>query len=963
MKDGPQFGSHHRHATLASEYAAAQALLQHAAGFDRDPEILPALARIGRAAGADRAYVFRVSDIVHVENTHEWCAEGILAMQAELQQIPFTVGEAFWSGFRRAGYFLLEDVEALAYGSELRQSLVEQGIRSLIAAPLWRDGQAHGFVGLDYVRRKRCFAAVEIAQLQGFAATLDLALLSHERKQLNIRLQADVQSARDRIAAMISALPELLFETDGSGIVTGFHQSRPLTFALAPEEVIGRPLASILPRHLVGICEQAMEQARQSGWSEMYDYALRIDGAMKRFALHVTSSGDARERRPQGFLFVVRDITESDMQDTRIRQLGQAAELSTNLIMLTGADRRITWMNQASVTRSGIALKDAIGELPSDILRYSADDGGLQLREFCAILDQGADIQQEVRALDHRGLPYWLDLNVQPLRNRDGEIQGYMVVGSDVTFRKLAEVRALRDRQNTMDASRDAIAIVQPNGRLVYLNPLFRDLLGIARDAPAETLIWQDISPETFAPDLQIILPQLYSRGDWTGEVTLHVTNGSDRYFDTSMSVQDDGSFLIIAREITDRKAAEMQQALLREKLQIAQSRQLVAQLAGGLAHDVANVLAVITQSLEILRPVVPAAASISLERIEVAAEQAQSLVGNLTRLGQRSTARNRIALDQSIAQAADLLRPSLGPDVALHLNLPSSMLAVTGGQTAVMQVMLNLMLNARDAICTQARDGHAEHIRVTLRQATAVDRTPPLDLGVLLDGHDYAVVEIADSGPGIAPEIRYQMLNPYFTTKGAKGAGLGLSIVSDILLQHAGALRVTSLPEQGTVFTVFWPMHDPLSDARAASAKTTDTPLDGMQVLLVDDDDTTLKTFSRVLVRAGADPVCCIDPYEALQTFAADPQTWDAVVTDHDMAGMTGSELASELHKLDSALPVILVTGANRLPSAGNPAIVTTLRKPVANELLVAALGNAKRRSAKGARDETHDVASVDRG
>ncbi len=943
-------------ADLVAAYAEAQVALQHAIGFDTAPDILSALASIGQATRADRAYLFRIREMVYVENTHEWCREGIMPMQAELQQIPFSVGDAFWSGFRRNGCFLLEDIEALAFGSDLRQVLRDQDIRSLIAAPLWRDGEMHGFIGLDYVRGKHHFSQTEIALLKGFAASLDLALHGHERELQRRRMQAEVQSAHDRIGAMVTALPELLIETDARGVVTGFHQSAPMTFALAPEEVIGQPLEAFLPAHVVGMCRKAMVEARQSGWSDMYDYTLQIDGVAKRFVLHVTSSGNARDGRQHGFLFVVRDITESFMQDTRIRQLGRVAELSTNLIMLTDADRNVTWMNPAAVSRTGIALEDAIGQLPSTVLRYSSDDGGVQLRAFCALLDQGQDIEQEVRAIDHRGLPYWLNLNVQPLRDPAGETRGFMVVGSDVTLHKLAEVRALRDRQSAMDASRDAIAIVQPDGQLTYLNPLFRQLLGIPLDVAAETLVWHDIRPESFTPELQTILPELYSAGHWAGEVTLLVPEGADRVFDVSMSVQDDGSFLAIAREVTDRKAAEMQQALLREKLQVAQSRQLVAQLAGGLAHDVANVLAVITQSLEMLKPVVAPPASESLNRIESAAEQARALVGNLSRLGQRSSSRNAIALDQSIRQATDLVRPSLGPEIALHLDLPAAPLEVMGEQTAVMQVMLNLMLNARDALAGTDGTGSAGHIRVRLRRTRAADLAAPLDLGVVIDGQPYGLVEIADSGKGIPPGIRRQMLEPYFTTKGAGGAGLGLSIVTDILQIHEGALRVLSTPGEDTVFQVFWPL------LRSSYEPATE-PLRDMQILLVDNDDTMLAGLSEALSQAGADPVSCIDPREALGAVRADPACWDAVVTDHDMGSMSGSKLATELHKLNPDLPIFMVTGANKLPCATNPAITMVLRKPVSASVLVNVLLKSKQRHMHRAGETTHDTAPVDSG
>ena len=920
--------------------------LQRAISAGGAPDIHSALARIGAATGASRAYLFQVRDQIFVENTHEWCAPGIEPMQAELQQVPISVGEAFWAGFFENNLFILNDVAALAYGSELRQTLVEQGIRSLMAAPLWQDGEIRGFVGLDYVTTKHHFCAVEKALLQGFAATLDAALHSHVQRRERHRLQSDLQSAHDRIAAMVTALPELLIETDSQGLVTGFHQSQPLTFAITPEEVIGQPVEALLPTDVARLCRKAMAEARQTGWSDLFDYTLQIDGDPKRFTLHVTASGSLRSGAQHGFLFVVRDITESYLQATRIRQLGRVAELSSNLIMLTDAERRITWMNPAAIDRSGITLDSAMGKLPSEVLRYGQNDK-TQVDSFCALLDQGQDILQEVRAHDSRGVPYWLNLNVQPLRDQAGATQGFMVVGNDVTVQKLAEVRALRDRQSAFEASRDGIAISQPDGLLSYLNPAFRNFLGISQTA--KRLYWHDIEPQGLFPGLSSIMPALYGSGHWADEVTIRNPEGRDRFFDASMSVQDDGSFLTIVREITERKAAEKQQALLREQLQIAQSRQLVAQLAGGLAHDVANVLAVITQSLEMLRPVVGPPAAENLKRIEAAAAQAQALVGNLTRLGQRSAPRAPLDLGQIIVQAADLLRPSLPQEVELKVDLPQDPITMIGDATAVMQVILNLMLNARDALATVTDAVRERRVAVSLRLASPEDLAAPVDLGVLLDGRTYACVEVLDTGVGVAPENRQYILDPYFTTKGTQGAGLGLAIVADILRAQQAALRLQSTQDAGSVFTAFWPLDTSDPDIASDAAPYGEQPLEGMQVLIIDNDEDILIALSDILARAGAEPVSCDDPCDALEAFEEDPHSWDAVVTDHDMERMTGRELATRLHARRPDTPIIMVTGAQKLPFATNPAINAILHKPVTDTLLVAVLLKARFRHIHG--------------
>ena len=954
---------------LVSGYEAAQALLQSSPDSSLDQDISTALEMIGAAADADRAYLFVVSDTIFVENTHEWCRPGITPVQADLQQVPLSAGDPIWATFQSEGFFCSSDVTALPFGSDLRQMLTEQQVRALIVVPLWQGREIQGFAGLDYVRGTRDFSLIERALLRGFAATLDAALQRRRQALRHQRLEAELQAARSRIAAMVTALPELLIETDIDGIVTGFHQSNPLTFALSPDEVIGRPPESFLPGFAARLVRKAMSEARESGWSDLHAYTLKIDDKPKRFALHVTASGNPGDGPLRGFLFVVRDITESYEQDTLIRQLGRMAELSTNLIMLTDADRHITWMNPTAVTRTGIPLAEAIGQRPSDILRLAEEQPDLA-RRLCEDLENGAEVMQEVCALNQRGLPYWLNLNAQPLHDNDGRRQGFMVVASDVTFHKLAEVRALRDRQSVFDASHDGISISQPDGHLTYLNPVLRNVLGVAQDTPVETLYWHDITPESFNAQMPSILPQLYAKGFWEGEVTLSDPDRPDRFFEFSISVQEDSNFLTISREITARKQAEKDQALLREQLQLAQSRQLVAQLAGGLAHDVANVLAVVSHSVEMLKPGSTPQAIASLEQIEAATTQAQALVRNLTHLGQRGANRALLDLPTILTEAAALVRPSLAPRLNLSLDLPDTGIQIFGDKTAAMQVMLNLMLNARDALSGGASDMAPEtlqgRISVRLCEAPVQTRLHQADIGVTLAGRRYALVEVTDTGTGIAEDVHDHILDPYFTTKGTQGAGLGLAIVGDILLRNDGALKVCSTSGAGTTMQVFWPLaEEALADLPANLHEPDAQPLAGMQILLVDNDDSTLMEHAAMLHRAGAETASCIDPRDAMAAVRASPDEWHAVVTDHDMGAMTGAELAHKLVEIRENLPVIVASGGNRLNSSGDSGqsdVRVTLRKPVSEPVLVSVLLNVKLRSPFSSRDPDQANAPSDR-
>ena len=970
MEDASDFL--HQHLTtdellaMSAEFARAQGLLQSRIG-PISPILDDILEIIGKAGKADRAYLFMVRDAAFIQNTHEWSRPGVAPMRDELQQVPLSVGERVWSAMRCNGVFLCPDVSAMACGSEFRQILVDQHIQALILAPLWNGQALRGFIGLDYVCKTHHFNELEQNLIVGFAATLDLALRNEEKQSLNYRLSGDLETLRGRMAAMVAGLPELLVETDTRGIITAFHQSNPRSFDLQPEDVIGKPPEAIVPDSVARVVRVAMAEARESGWSETRSYSLHVEGERRRFGLHVSARRDRPDAPVSGFVHVVRDITQSYEQDNLIRRLVRVVEHTSNMIFLADAEGFITWMNPAAMDRTGVSLEQAAGKQPTDILRLGQSNPEV-LDDICATLAGGAEVREEVRAIDKHGAPYWVSLNMRPLYGPDGRWEAFMVVATDITRHKLAEARAMRDRICVFDASRDGICISQADGRLTYMNPVLRAMLGVAQDTQIETHYWHDFTPDYFNEHVPRILPQLYATGHWDGEVVLSVPDLPERTLELSISVQDDASFLTISREVTARKQAEKDQALLREQLQIAQSRQLVAQLAGGLAHDVANVLSVVAHGAEALKRDATPLALENISRIEAATEQAQSLVRNLTRLDQRRQDRVALDLPQVLREGAALIRPSLAQGTSLTLTMPETGLQILGDKTSAMQVVLNLMLNARDAL-NSVRVGRKDQkgrISVRLSQAPVRDSIKQSDFGVILAGQPYALIEISDTGPGIAESQRDHILQPYFTTKGQKGSGLGLAIVGDILLQNDAALTVRSSPAAGTTMQVYWPLAPEDHVPSGAAPVTCSEPLAGMRVLLVDNDDAALMQLERMLAAAGAETASCIDPREAIAAVAAAPDEWDAVVTDHQMGAMTGIDLAFKLSAIRDSLPVILVTGGNRLYVSaflGQSKVALTLRKPVSGSVLVSVLFDLKLRNALSTRKLDILDASTDRG
>lgn len=930
-------------------FAHAAQALQRCAPLESDAALDTVLGDIGQAMGAQRAYVFEIVDSVFIRNTHEWCDSDIAPMKPHLQHVPYSVGSVFWERFSEVGSIHIEDVGDLLQTSELRQILEEQDIAALIAAPYWRNGEMIGFVGLDYTKGPRAFSIEEDNLMRGFAAQVGMLRALERTTRDALRHEADLSRARTQLGATIAALPELLVETDRNGIIVGFRQSAPLTFAATPQEVIGQAPEAVLPDHLARICRKAMREVDLFGWSQSHDYTVESPVGLKWFTLYATArSRDAEHHAAgsHGYLFVVRDVTHAQRQDQRVRHLVRSVEVSTNMVMLTDADRRIRWLNPAAAERTGYSAQDAEGLRPSEVLRLAETEPDI-VADLCHTLNNGHAIHQELQALSRDGTTYWLDLNVQPLHAPNGSVDGYTVIGIDTTSHKLAEARLLQDRSLAMRASHEGIAIIRPNGRLSYANPALRRFLDIDPDAKLAALMWTDITPPGLAEDMTDILPVLLSDGVWEGEFTRKGQDGTPRQFSMCLSVEADGSTLALIRDITRRHHAELDRARLQEQLQKAQARELGAQLAAGLAHDFANVLATIAGSVDQLVPQTAPAGLPVIDRIRGATQQARDLARGLTRLETARPEATSLPLAAVLRQAVDLFTPGLEAPIHLAVAPLDDTLRVYGDRMELMQLVLNLALNARDACHESLQKDPDGDSTIHLRAVSCPDQSLPenVDLGRILPDMPYALIELRDCGDGIPAELRSSVFAPYVTSKGDAGAGLGLAVVANIVQTRGAALRLQPNSPKGTCVQVFWPCK-PVS---VLDQGTTPVPLNDTNILLVDNDDLVLQELAEMLVRAGAEVASCVDPADALEAITQSPRDWDMVLTDFDMDGMSGSTLAEAMHREREDLPIILMTGNNELHFAKDSVqteFAATLRKPICQTVLISILLAAKLRS-----------------
>ena len=333
-----------------------------------------------------------------------------------------------------------------------------------------------------------------------------------------------------------------------------------------------------------------------------------------------------------------------------------------------------------------------------------------------------------------------------------------------------------------------------------------------------------------------------------------------------------------------------------------------LGRMAGGVAHDFNNILAAILGNVALAREDAAGAAPVltSLDQINRAALRARHLVQQILAFSRREQHGLAVQpLRPIVEESLGLLRATLPAGVQLDAVLPDALLPVRADATQLQQVLINLCTNAWHALPEQGGRIEVGCERVVLDEALR-QRQPELASGA------YAHLWVSDNGAGMDAATRERIFDPFFTTKPVgRGTGLGLSVVHGIVRAHEGSIAVDTAPGRGSRFHLYIPSPELDGEgAEARPAQGADVRGSGQRVLYVDDDEVMVVMVERLLVRAGFLVATESDATAAVQRLQADPQAFDAVVTDFNMPGMSGLEVARIVIGLRPALPVVISTG-----------------------------------------------------
>ncbi|ROT95888.1 PAS domain S-box protein [Histidinibacterium lentulum] len=912
-----------------------------------DDAITSALDLTGTLALADRTYVFLRRDPARLDNTHEWVAEGIEPMIAHLQDMPDEVLDEWRPALQAGQEIEIPDVDALPDPSEVKSILQAQGIKSLLALPMLDRGRLLGFVGYDSVRRHRAFRSFEIQLLRSVADAISVMIVWREAERRAETQSRALKYQNTVLKATLAAIPQLILETGPDGRFVGFNEGSSMGPVYAPDAFIGKLPEEVLPPEAARTWWSAIEQVRRTGECRDVLLSVEVDGAERDF---IVSGGRlTAEGAEPGCVFIAREVTEERRRDRERVRLAKIAELTSSHVLILDGKGLVEWINPAFASRMGVKLDTILGRDGVALLGVMMSDpaGSVRLR---AALQAGESIQTLLKLHDATGAVFWMALDMQAIRAEGGEIEGFVLVQSEVTSLKESEETALREKAMALDIATDGFAVADAEGMFTYMNAAHKTVFGIDPEEDISGLSWRDLyAPEGVAEIERTVMPVLQETGHWRGRLTGRHRSGAKVPQQVALNLMEGGRLLCAMRDISAEIAWNLERARLSDALGVAQRGESISRIASEAAHDLNNMIAVVRGTATMLRPkcVDRPDALEGLARIERAMDAAGNFVTDLQSLERAPVPKAVHDLRAIVGDALVILGPDqiYAHHVATHL--PEREQPVYCASIDLMQVMMNLIWNA----CEAKSEGASS---VTIEVLEEYDSGA--DFGALMVGDmpsdtPCAVFRITDDGDGIAPDLLSRIFTRFFTTKGQRGTGMGLPIVSRMIERNHAALWIDSAPGRGTSITVAWPSTEPVLRLRERPARPEGNPggdgasapdLSGLSVMVVDDYAEAAQMMADALSDAGAFAMALSDAAEAREILDTCPETWSVVVVDLDMPQVSGIDIARALQAHRIRPPCVLVTARPNDVGANAHLFEAILAKPLGNGDLVGTVRKA---------------------
>jgi len=770
------------------------------------------------------------------------------------------------------------------------------------------------------------------------------------------------QRARARTAALTRAFSlaqGLVRDLDGRIVFWSDGAERLYGYTAA--EAIGRRshelLRTTFPRPLPELAAALLRDGQWQG--ELID--RRRDGTELAVASHWSLYHEPAFGKPL-IIEVNSDISRIRRAETEVAareaQLRSINDAIPGLVFAADTAARNTYTNQRFQDFTGMSSEALLGYGWKQVLH--PNDAGRADALWDAAIRSGQNYEAEYRFRRADGTWHWFLVRAAPLRGPDGQIESWHGVCLDID--RIVHSREAQARQEAelarLVAQRTAALAASERGFRLLVNGVV-DYAIIMLDREGRVTQWnagaerhkgyraEEIIGQPFArffteEDRAAGLPERILRtalreGHYEG-ANCHVRKDGSRFWghETVDRILDESGMLVgfarITRDITAERKARQELEETQQRLAQAQKMEAVGQLTSGIAHDFNNLLQAVTGNLDLARSAVargkPERINRLLDNAGRAIERGARLTGQLLTFSRRQTLRAERVLPSSlVADMGDLIRRAVGETIGVETTAEPGLWHATIDPAQFESAVLNLVINARDAMPRGGRLA-LRMTNVTLDAAASAELDVPPGAYVCLD--------VADTGTGMTPEVLARMFEPFFTTKEVgKGSGLGLAQVHGFVRQSGGAVRVRSTLDQGTVVSLLFP-RDATAEELASPAgpkpeAEDETP--PITVLLVEDEPAVFDVTQIALIDAGHQVVPARDGAEALELIRCGTP-FDLLLSDVVLPGpLSGVDIARAVRKLRPGAPVLLASGyaADVLATHGATSEFEMLHKPYA--------------------------------
>src|SRR6266542_3948233 len=610
------------------------------------------------------------------------------------------------------------------------------------------------------------------------------------------------------------------------------------------------------PEHHAGD-RAAVEQLQRTGAATPWEKELfRKDGTRVPVLIGVAML----EASEESVIAYILDLSERKRAEQMHATLAAIVQFSEDAIVGYALDGIITSWNTGAEKLYGYSEREALGR---PVLHLPADRAG----EMAGILERisrGESVKRfETVHLRKDGMRIDISLTVSAIRDAAGRVTGASSIARDITERKQAE-ESIQKLLRAVEQAENVIFMTDPDGQISYINPSFEALYGYKREEVLGRTPRILKSGQQDAAFYTEFWSKLLSGEGVRGEIVNRTRDG--RLVIVEMSAKalfdSDGKrvgYVAVQHDVTERK-------LLEQQFRQAQKMEAIGQLAGGVAHDFNNLLTAILGYAELLAEKLkdrPREAE-DLDEIRKAGERAASLTRQLLAFSRQQVFERKVLdLNRLIAEIEKMLRRLIGEDVDLVTALDPALTYVWADAGQLEQVVMNLAVNARDAM---PRGGRLtiETTNVELDEAYARLHTP------VRPGR-YVMIAVSDTGVGMDAATRSRIFEPFFTTKErGKGTGLGLATVYGIVKQSGGYIWAYSEPDKGAVFKIYFPMTSAGAENSAAACVPAEESQGTERILLVEDEPAVRMVASRILKKNGYHVTEASDGSEAFALWTA---------------------------------------------------------------------------------------------